>query len=1085
MGSPGLDSRPPRTLTLGGLAGRQIRARWTSFVPTALGLAIALALGSAVTLTQSRTADASLTQTVNGLGARGLVTVRLTGVRSVDAYNQFTGDVGKAAHDLGGLVAERSVLLYSATYSPKTINGVDVATLGPAYASTVSPPEIASLADLQSHVDLVAGAWPATSTVGDTYEATMSEDAARAAKLKLGDRQCQQVLSPGKYVMCFHVAGLWRPHNVKDPYWGTEQSAPVAAFVDVPSYFAILKSEADTDSQPQLVSVGTVTLSPDVNAIRSQGAATALTQLQRLHGQFGVQRPDEVVVSDLETSLNDYVNQESLAAFAVQLVAVQLLLIALYCVWFLAGNLLAQQRQVIAVWRSRGWSWRSVSLLQFIELGAVAFVALPIGLAAGWAASEAAARAAYTNQPVPAFHLDVTTIALPIIAVLLAEVVVLVVQSILAARHGVLRARAATSRPPVPWWRRRYIDIVLAVLAIPLLGQVRLLGSASVRGAGAADSPFNLLLPGIALAFVALAALRLLPLAALGIASARQNVAARLASVQLLRAPGQHAGLAILLMLAVALGVFATTYTATANRNSADRAAYATGADARGTFSGTPKLAPDDIPINGAAARTSVFRGYSRIGNQDVATLAVDPYTFKSVMYTRDDLATSPLPDLVQKLSDNETGGFFLPPKAATLSIWLHCGDTGGILTADLTDAKGRPVHADLGSLDFNGWKQLSAPMVADGGAIAQPLRLRDLAITRMVAAGVIAISALAVDGQVIEGFAEQTGGPGAKFFPGLWYSTDATSGTYFDSWVPSLEVPRDGGLTVALHLTPGPLPTYLRPGIVNQRIPNIGPVGGVIPALVPSKMLNRFQLSVGKTIQVQVDNTAVTSVIAGVADHFPTMYPEVGDFIILERDPLIAALAGNKDQRPWPNEIWVRATPGGADAALRSLRAAPGVLTVYDRRELQSTAANSPQQLELTSNLVLGFVAATALGLLAFALHFIVVARARMTDYAVLEANGMSAAMVRQSLVIEQLTLLGFCVVCGAVLGLVMSFVVLPVLQLGAAASDNVPQTIVTIDPVMLAAVLGVVVAGGLAAGPAIAATERPRVMAELRSLG
>lgn len=1075
-----------RTLTLGSLALRQMRARWASFVPTAIGLAVALALGTAVALTQSRTEDASLVQTVNGLGRQGLVTVRLTGVRQAGAYDQFTADVSRAARNLGGLVAERSVHLYSNTYTPKTINGVDVNKLGPAYATTVIPPEVASMENLQAHVDLVSGSWP-TASAGSTAEATMSEDGAGQAHLKVGDRQCQQVLSPGTYAMCFHVAGIWKPRNLSDPYWGSDQSPPVAAYVDIPTYFAILKAEADTDPQAQLVSVATVTMSPDVNAIRAVGASTALSDLQRLHGQFGVQRPDAVVVSDLELSLDQFVNNQQLAAFAIDLVAVQLLLVALYSVWFLAGNLLAQQRQTIAVWRSRGWSWRGVSLLVWIELAIAALVAAPVGIAGGWLASEAVARAVYRDQSIPSFHLDIARLAVPVTAVLVAELILLALQATLAGRHGVLRARAATSRPPVPWWRQRYLDIALAVLAIPLLLQLRVLGSASVRAAGAADSPVNLLLPGIAIAFIALAAIRLLPLAALAIARVNESVATQLASVQLLRAPGQHSGLAIMLMLAVALGVFATTYLATTASNAANRAAYATGTDVRGQFGGTPAMAPDEIPINGAAARSSVYRGYARVGNEDVAMLAVDPYSFKSVTYTRADLASSPLPDLVQTLADKETGGFLLPTSAKTMSIWVHCGGTGGIMTADLTDANGRPVRADLGSLNCNGWKQLSAPLVADTGRIAPPLRLRDLSISRVVAAGVLGLSELAVDGNVIETFFEHTGGPGARFYPGLWFSTDPITGQFVDSWLPTNELPRNGDLTVALKVGPGPLPLYFRPGFLPRQIPAAGAnVAGAIPVLAPSQMLNRLGLAIGKTIQIEVDRIGITAVIVGVADHFPTLYPEQGDFLVLDRDPLITALAAGKDQRPWPNEIWVRATSTGSDAALASMKKAPGVVQVYDRRQLESVSANSPQQLELTSNLLLGFVAAIALGLLAFALHFLVVARTRMSDYAVLEANGMAESLVRRSLVIEQLVLLGFCALCGALLGLVISYVILPALQLGSAPSDNVPQTLVTIDPILLAVVLGVVVVGGIATGPVIAAvSERPRVMAELRALG
>jgi len=222
-----------------------------------------------------------------------------------------------------------------------------------------------------------------------------------------------------------------------------------------------------------------------------------------------------------------------------------------------------------------------------------------------------------------------------------------------------------------------------------------------------------------------------------------------------------------------------------------------------------------------------------------------------------------------------------------------------------------------------------------------------------------------------------------------------------------------------------------------------------------------------------------------GVADHFPTMYPEEGDFMVLDRDPLLVALSFGGHQRPFGNEIWVRTASGGADPVIASLKAAPGFVQVFDRRAVETATTRSPAQLELASNLLLGFAAASALALLAFALHFLVIARARLVDYAVLEANGMSPAMVQRSMVVEQAVLLAFSAVVGFLLGVLVSFVVLPVLQLSSSAPDNVPQTIVTFNPGALALVLGVVIAGALAAGAGIAASERPQVMTELRSLG
>ncbi|HEX2646726.1 MAG TPA: FtsX-like permease family protein, partial [Candidatus Dormibacteraeota bacterium] len=123
---------------------------------------------------------------------------------------------------------------------------------------------------------------------------------------------------------------------------------------------------------------------------------------------------------------------------------------------------------------------------------------------------------------------------------------------------------------------------------------------------------------------------------------------------------------------------------------------------------------------------------------------------------------------------------------------------------------------------------------------------------------------------------------------------------------------------------------------------------------------------------------------------------------------------------------------------------------------------------------------------LLAFAVHFLVLARTRLSDYAVLEANGMGQSVIRGSLLVEQGIVLGFCVVVGVALGLIASAAVLPGLQLGTSAVDNVPQTLVTVDPRLLLLVLGAVAGGAALLSPLIAvSTERPHLMAELRALG
>src|SRR6202158_4242395 len=527
----------------------------------------------------------------------------------------------------------------------------------------------------------------------------------------VGDVACAKV-QDSEDAVCLRIVGLWRPNQPQEAYWGPNQQPAVAPYIDVPDYFALLKAQTNRTTgalDPSVISFATLTLSPDLAVIRSFGAQATLDRIQQLRGHFGIQRGDVVVVSSLPDALATYINDEQVAVFAVQLVAFQLLLVALYCVWFTAGNLLANLRPTIAVWRTRGWSWPGVALLLWIELAVVALVAVPFGLVIGWSASEAVARWAYGGTSIPAFHFDLGKLAPPVIAIFAVELPPIGGQAVLASRHGVLHSRAGASRPTVSWWRQRHLDLLLALLAIPMLAQARLLGSAQVRVSGAADNPVNLLLPGLGIAFLATAALRLLPLVARLLDRLRQTVAVRLATAQVMRAPGQHASLAVLLMLAIALGVFATTYATTSSRNSADRAAYQVGADVRGVVQPGAGVLTASISVTGAAARSDVFRGSSRQPGEDVPALAVDPYTFKSVVWTRPDLASSPLPDLVQSLADRETGGLVIPANAKTLSIWVYGAAPRGTLSAHLSDAHGRPIHADFGTLDFTGWKQLSA----------------------------------------------------------------------------------------------------------------------------------------------------------------------------------------------------------------------------------------------------------------------------------------------------------------------------------------------------------------------------------------
>src|SRR5205085_1707963 len=134
----------------------------------------------------------------------------------------------------------------------------------------------------------------------------------------------------------------------------------------------------------------------------------------------------------------------------------------------------------------------------------------------------------------------------------------------------------------------------------------------------------------------------------------------------------------------------------------------------------------------------------------------------------------------------------------------------------------------------------------------------------------------------------------------------------------------------------------------------------------------------------------------------------------------------------------------------------------------------------------LIGFLAAMALAVIGFVIHFVVVTRGRLSDYAILQANGMSRALIRGSLGAEQQALLLFSVLFGTAIGLLLAWVLLPAIQVGTDLTLLVPATIVTINPLVSGGAVALVALTAVFGGAASSRLAgRFRLMDELRLLG
>ncbi len=1053
------------SLTFGRIVVARLAGRRRAIAPLLGAFTLAIALLVALPETAYLCSVASFQAMLSSLPrSTSGVQVVASNLESDEAITQFAQDVAhRAANGEHGYLRQTSFRIESTFFPISSHNGRPLAAPDPGNVL-----EFAVHEHLQSQSDLIAGSWTGAAAQG-TLSATLSEEAANLAQALPGDRLC--VASGSRLdAVCITVVGVWRPRDAGSADWVGD--VRLAAEAEV--------SRADLLSLAALNSAGyqaTAVLSPDLALIKQSDPAAVQDSLAGLGPILGRNELYRDVLTGLDAAVQTFNERSRVAAFALDLITAQLWIVGLYCLVFLIGVRLEQDRDAVAVWRTRGWSRRLAATLLSVEVSTIALIALLPGLLIGFLLAVGITRTVY-----PSAYLAVGTSAsaeAPVVIIgLLAMWAIVIVLAAAAARVSVVRTRADASRPQARWWNSRWAAIAAVALAIPILAEARVLGDARVRAAGT-GLPFDLLLPGAGMALIAFAGVAVIPRAATAFARRAHGVASRLAALQLARASSRQQRLSLLVSAAVALAVLAAAYSGTAARNVSDRAAYAAGADLRVITGGDRPDNLESLPAAGATAKSEVFRAYGTVGSNQsqVQVLGVDPTTFSAVAWTRPGMMSPDLPILMRRLVDGEKGGTLLPEAATGLSIWVRGEHTGGSLTALLTDSDLESVTVDFGALDFDGWRLLAASFRP--ARFAGQLRLRHLTLTPVAQEGTVAFSDL-----------EATTGSGPKQiyafdelqvrgFP-AWWQSDGARGAKLQNVTVDDQFPHDGHLTGRVFLSPGWLPVTINPPafedvrdgnffqLVTQRI----------PLLVSTSVLATNRLKVGDSVAVRMGGYSVNGLIAGAFDYFPTLY---GDGLVFSLAPLLQVIGFEGDPRPWPSELWVS---GRVDEG--ALSAAPGVASVVSRADLENASSTDPIGAAGRANLILGFAAACILAVAAFAIYFAFAASARTSEYAVLQANGLSSGQIERSLLIEEVLILVLATALGLVIGAALALVLLPDLQVSTSQADTIPPTVLGLNPWLAIGGIAITLGACLIAGRAAARSSRvAEIMTELRALG
>jgi hypothetical protein len=575
----------------------------------------------------------------------------------------------------------------------------------------------------------------------------------------------------------------------------------------------------------------------------------------------------------------------------------------------------------------------------------------------------------------------------------------------------------------------------LGALAAILLALARGKADANALQAGGGTGVFLLLLPGLVLFVLAVAAARLLSpaLRLLELAARRSTPPVRVALLSLARAPGEVLLTVVFFVLSVGIAVFAIAYRATLVQGEREQARYAVPA---------PFVLSEDLgklvtiqqapaPRRFAAQQVVRESGYVT-GNhgRDFTLLALPAGSLASIDGWRSDFsAQSPaeLGRLLQPATPPSLRGIRLPAAAQTLTLpFTITGDQVG-LTAIVENRRGDFTPLQLGEHDAGTYaRTVRVPPEARGGLIVA-LRLSFPTIAAYVAGHRSAETSLSVN--------------------------DASTGTLrlgraFAGWFGTNGITADGR---AFHfVVNNAADSILRPHEPHE--------GELVPVVATTAVARAAGPS--GIVPLHVENGVIAAKIVARTRYFPSID---GDAVVADLPTWLTAANTADPGVATASELWLATRPpSGLPLALTSQRARMNELT-------SDPLARGAIALLLVTALV--GLALAAVGLLLTVVGDLREERGSLKD---LEAQGATPADLRRHVLLRAAAVGVLGLAAGVAAGAVVGALVVAVVSVTAGAENALPPLALAFDWKLILLVLGALVA--CSAAGATATTRRLR---------
>jgi putative ABC transport system permease protein len=569
--------------------------------------------------------------------------------------------------------------------------------------SIITWTNFAMLDDVQNHISIQQGNWPAATTgPNDTnVQVMISSTLAAKSGLQPGEKYLaliSQISASGvksNVQIPVVISGVWQPTNAADAYWFinpsmldnsmlvTEDtfSKQICPQIDKPIYFALWQLVMDDSS------------------VRYDQALNLLSRIAIVQHHAETLLPNISLFASPTDRLVAYQQNANLLTVMLVTFSIPILGLLLAFINLTAGFLVERRRNEIAVLRSRGATSSQVVGMAFLESSILAVIALLIGIPVSLLVARMIGQTRSFLDLSASSNLNVILPKSALYFGIAIVVVALLSQTLptfSAARHTIISYKQERSRMVTrPWWQRAYLDFLLLIPAAYGFFLLRQQGTIKVLNlslnADLFSNPLLFLVPALTTFALTLIALRLIP-PILGLFArlleSTRSVGLMMAVRFLSRTPGFYAMPLMMLILTLSLSAFTASLASTLDNHLHDQIYYNVGADIKfaelgenngggasalaGLAGGTTTQSQNQsvqwtflpvtdylkVPGVEAATRVATFPAALTVSgsSQTGVFMGIDRFDFAKIGYWRSDFSDQDLGSLMNLLAQYPNG---------------------------------------------------------------------------------------------------------------------------------------------------------------------------------------------------------------------------------------------------------------------------------------------------------------------------------------------------------------------------------------------------------------------------------------------